>query len=115
VRTPSARPRYHDARALRRLARYALDELHLERLDLITDIDNLASHRVAEKVGFRREGVLRSARKPPRRLPARLGLVLAAAWRAALTTARTRALASVGGCPRRGATYADHVALRQVP
>jgi RimJ/RimL family protein N-acetyltransferase len=47
-------------RALRRLCRHALDELGLERLELITDPDNVASQRVAEKVGFRREGVLRS-------------------------------------------------------
>jgi RimJ/RimL family protein N-acetyltransferase len=46
--------------ALRTLCRHALDELGLERLELVTDPDNLASQRVAEKVGFRREGVLRS-------------------------------------------------------
>lgn len=37
-----------------------LDELELQRLELITDPDNIASQRVAEHVGFRREGVLRS-------------------------------------------------------
>ena len=47
-------------RALRILSRWGLDELGLQRLDLITDPDNLASQRVAEKVGFRREGVLRA-------------------------------------------------------
>lgn len=47
-------------RALRLLSRWALDELELQRLELITDPDNIASQRVAEKVGFRREGVLRS-------------------------------------------------------
>jgi RimJ/RimL family protein N-acetyltransferase len=46
--------------ALRLLARWALEELHLQRLELITDPDNRASQRVAEKVGFRREGVLRA-------------------------------------------------------
>lgn len=46
--------------ALRRLCRYALEELGLERLQLTADVDNLASQRVAEKVGFVREGVLRS-------------------------------------------------------
>jgi RimJ/RimL family protein N-acetyltransferase len=55
-----ARGRGVTTRALRLLSRYALDELKLERLELITDPDNLASQRVAEKVGFRREGVLRS-------------------------------------------------------
>ena len=47
-------------RALRLLCQYALDELKMERLELITDPDNRASQRVAEKVGFRPEGVLRS-------------------------------------------------------
>jgi RimJ/RimL family protein N-acetyltransferase len=46
--------------ALRALSRWALDELELGRLELMTDPDNVASQRVAEKVGFRREGVLRS-------------------------------------------------------
>jgi RimJ/RimL family protein N-acetyltransferase len=47
-------------RALRLVCEWGLDELGLERLELITDPDNAASQRVAEKVGFRREGVLRS-------------------------------------------------------
>jgi RimJ/RimL family protein N-acetyltransferase len=46
--------------ALRTLCRWALDEVELGRLELLTDPDNVASQRVAEKVGFRREGVLRS-------------------------------------------------------
>lgn len=54
------RGRGFTTRALRLLCRYALDELELKRLELITDPDNAASQRVAEKVGFRREGVLRS-------------------------------------------------------
>lgn len=53
------------ARALRRLCRYAIDELRLERLELITDPDNVASQRVATKVGFRHEGVLRSHLRHP--------------------------------------------------
>jgi RimJ/RimL family protein N-acetyltransferase len=47
-------------RALRLLVAWALEEGGLERLELITDPDNLASQRVAEKVGFHREAVLRS-------------------------------------------------------
>ena len=47
-------------RAVRLVCRFALDELGLERLELTTDAENYASQRVAEKVGFRREGVLRS-------------------------------------------------------
>ena len=52
-------------RALRLLARWALEELELQRLELITDPDNVASQRVAEKVGFRREGVLRAHLRHP--------------------------------------------------
>lgn len=52
-------------RALRLLSRWALDELELQRLDLITDPENIASQRVAEKVGFRREGVLRAHLRHP--------------------------------------------------
>jgi len=47
-------------RALRLLARHALQDLGLRRVDLITDPENLGSQRVAEKVGFQREGVMRS-------------------------------------------------------
>jgi RimJ/RimL family protein N-acetyltransferase len=55
-----ARGRGLTTRALRLICRYALEELELERLELFTDPDNTASQRVAEKVGFQREGVLRS-------------------------------------------------------
>jgi RimJ/RimL family protein N-acetyltransferase len=55
-----ARGRGVTARALRLLCGHALEDLQLERLELITDLDNLASQPVAEKVGFQREGVLRS-------------------------------------------------------
>ena len=57
---PRARGRGQTTRALRLLCAHALEELGLQRLELITDPDNHASQRVAEKVGFRREGVLRS-------------------------------------------------------
>jgi RimJ/RimL family protein N-acetyltransferase len=46
--------------ALRTLCRWALDDLTLGRLELVTDPENVASQRVAEKVGFRREATLRS-------------------------------------------------------
>jgi len=55
-----ARGRGVTTRALRLLCGHALEDLQLERLELITDLDNLASQRVAEKLGFQREGVLRS-------------------------------------------------------
>jgi RimJ/RimL family protein N-acetyltransferase len=61
----SARGRGICTRALRVLSRHALDEMHLQRLELITDPDNVASQRVAEKVGFQREGVLRAHLRHP--------------------------------------------------
>ncbi len=61
----SARGRGVCTCALRLFSRWALDELALQRLELITDPDNLASQRVAEKVGFRREGVLRAHLRHP--------------------------------------------------
>jgi RimJ/RimL family protein N-acetyltransferase len=57
---PEARGRGVVTRALRRLCRFAFDELHLQRIELVADPDNSASLRVAEKAGFRREAVLRS-------------------------------------------------------
>ncbi len=55
-----ARGQGHTPRALRLLVRWALDELDLPRLQLGTLAGNRASERVAEKVGFSPEGVLRS-------------------------------------------------------
>lgn len=46
--------------ALRLLSRWALRELHLPRVQLVTDPENVPSQRVAERAGFRREGLLRS-------------------------------------------------------
>jgi RimJ/RimL family protein N-acetyltransferase len=60
-----ARGRGVCTRAVRLLSRHALDEFNLQRLQLITDPDNHASQRVAEKVGFRREGVLRAHLRHP--------------------------------------------------
>jgi RimJ/RimL family protein N-acetyltransferase len=60
-----ARGRGVCAGALRLLARAAFDELGLQRLELITDPDNDASQRCAEKVGFRREGVMRAHLRHP--------------------------------------------------
>lgn len=57
--TRDARRRGVATRALRTLARWALEHDY-GRVELVTDPDNVASQRVAEKVGFRREGVLRS-------------------------------------------------------
>jgi len=47
-------------RAVRLIARWALGELGIARLGLLTSTMNAASQRVAERAGFQREGVLRS-------------------------------------------------------
>ncbi len=46
--------------ALRLVSTWALADLGLPRIQLVTDPENVASQRVAEHVGFRREGLLRS-------------------------------------------------------
>ena len=61
----SSRGRGTCTRALRLLARHALEERGLQRVQLMTDPENRASQRVAEKVGFRREGVLRAHLRHP--------------------------------------------------
>lgn len=57
---PDARGRGIASTALRTLSRWAIDDLALGRLELITDPANVGSQRVAEKAGFVREAVLRS-------------------------------------------------------
>lgn len=58
---PQARGRGLAGRALRLLTDWALGELGLVRIELRITADNVASMRVAERCGFVREGVLRSA------------------------------------------------------
>ena len=55
-----ARGRGVASRALRLLAGWAAREHGLARLQLMVEPANMASIRVAEKAGFRREGLLRS-------------------------------------------------------
>ena len=55
-----ARGRGLTTAALRALSRWAIEELGLGRVELVTDPDNVVSQRVAEKAGFTREGILRS-------------------------------------------------------
>ncbi len=57
---PSARGRRAAAFALASLATWAFDELAVPRLDLHVEPWNAASIRTAERVGFVREGLLRS-------------------------------------------------------
>ena len=48
------------SRALRLVARWAIDQLGAGRIQLVTDPANVGSQRVAVKAGFQREGTLRS-------------------------------------------------------
>jgi RimJ/RimL family protein N-acetyltransferase len=57
-----ARGRGLCTRALRLVSRWAIEDEGVDRLQLRADVDNHGSRRVAEKAGFREEGVLRSSR-----------------------------------------------------
>jgi ribosomal-protein-alanine N-acetyltransferase len=46
-------------RALRLISAWAIEALGAGRLQLHADVDNVASHRVAERAGYSREGILR--------------------------------------------------------
>lgn len=56
-----ARGKGYATEALTAVARWALTEGGLQRVALTANTDNLASVRVAERAGFRREGTLRRA------------------------------------------------------
>ena len=58
--TEAARGRGVAGRALRLVTDWALGGLGLLRVELLIDVENEASAKVAERVGYRREGVLRS-------------------------------------------------------
>ncbi|WP_338676727.1 GNAT family protein [Streptomyces sp. SCSIO 30461] len=63
----SARGQGVAAEALRAVAAWALGDLQIPRLQLYVEPWNAASQRTAERVGFRREGLLRSCRSVQRR------------------------------------------------
>jgi RimJ/RimL family protein N-acetyltransferase len=56
VRTPASRRGVATA-AVRKLAQFAFRETNLVRLEIVVALGNIASHRVAAKVGAVREGV----------------------------------------------------------
>jgi RimJ/RimL family protein N-acetyltransferase len=56
----AARGRGVAVRAVNLLTRWAFDELGLLRVELRIDVENAPSERVAERAGYRRDGVLRS-------------------------------------------------------
>ena len=57
---PRARGRGIGSLAVGLLARWAVNEAGLARVEAYVVPDNIASQRVLEKAGFRREGLLRS-------------------------------------------------------
>jgi RimJ/RimL family protein N-acetyltransferase len=59
---PAARGRGVARAILRKLTRWAFEERGAQRIHLIIDVQNVASERVAERCGYRRERVMRSAR-----------------------------------------------------
>lgn len=58
VRTPQTGKGVATA-AVRLAARFAFEQTELERLEIVVNVKNLASQRVAEKAGAHKEGVLR--------------------------------------------------------
>ena len=63
---PWARGRGVAVRATRLHSAWGLEVLGLPRVELLTDVGNTASQRVAQKAGFAREGVARALRAAPR-------------------------------------------------
>ncbi len=63
---PWARGRGVAVRATRLHTAWAVEALGLARVELLTDVRNTASQRVAEQAGFVREGVARAVRAEPR-------------------------------------------------
>ena len=63
---PWARGRGVAGRAAQLHAGWGFAALGLPRVELLADVDNVASQRVAEKAGWQREGVARAVRPAPR-------------------------------------------------
>jgi RimJ/RimL family protein N-acetyltransferase len=61
VVAPAARGRGVATAALRLLTDWAFEEAGAVRIELLISVENAASKHVAERCGYRREGVLRSA------------------------------------------------------
>ena len=56
---PDARGKGYASRALALVAEWGFGEFGFERIGLYADVENVGSHRVAERAGFAREGVLK--------------------------------------------------------
>ena len=63
-------------RAARLHAQWGFDALGLRRIELLADVENVASQRVAEKAGWTREGVAREVRPAPRDAVVRRDMVV---------------------------------------
>jgi ribosomal-protein-serine acetyltransferase len=50
-------------RSCRAMLAYAFDELKLNRVEIYCAVDNLRSRAVPERLGFRKEGVMRQAER----------------------------------------------------
>jgi ribosomal-protein-alanine N-acetyltransferase len=48
---------------VRAIVKYALDEIHIERIEALVYTENIASRKVLENAGFKLEGVLRNFSK----------------------------------------------------
>ena len=64
------------ARGVRLVTEWALEAVGLSRVQVLADVDNVASQRAAEKAGFMREGVLHAARSLPYDATRRADMVL---------------------------------------
>ena len=64
VRTSEAGKGYV-TEAVNHLIAFAFAALEAERIEIVTDAENLASRRVAERCGFALEGILRRERRAP--------------------------------------------------
>lgn len=56
---PSERRKGYTTEAVRLLVDYLFSTMDIERLESVTDIENIPSQRVLEKNGFKKEGTLR--------------------------------------------------------
>ena len=73
---PWARGRGVAARAARLHADWGFQALGLPRIELLADVENVPSQRVAEKAGWQREGVARAIRPAPRDAVTRRDMVV---------------------------------------